>query len=673
MMSRFPARLATALLGAVLLAAPASFTLAAFGPAAYGAEKADPVAASVAYYGQADTFMSSHLAPCGCQFIAWSMVGNHPQLQLYSVSEKGAALLHKADLPPAQFDWLNWVDESHVLVSITVIDDSSPALKFPEHIHRASGPEAGLTRHVYTFDAKGGTLREILQYPLNDLSANGSDDLLSRLPKDKENVILAYAPDGGEYPGVYKLNYLTGKTEQLEKGEKPYQTWTADLGGHIRLASGWGDDHMEVKIRPTADGPWESLSDNPLFKDGRFQIAGFSDDGLNLYLRSSLGKGRSVIYRFDLKSKAIREKVFEHPRYDAGGLITSPDGEKILAATYIDDRPELKIFDPKFQKFYDGLKKKLPGRNFYVGGASKDAGVWLVYASAPTVEPELYFYRAKDDSLTPLLKEKKGTPPVPFVPMKEVHYFSRDGIEIPAYLTLPNGYKKGTPTPMVVMPHGGPWVRDMVRHDDWAQYFASLGIGVLQPNFRGSTGYGTNFEASGYGEWGNAMQNDVADGAAWLVDQGIAMKGHLCIVGASYGGYAALMATIKNKDSFQCAVALAPVTDLREWVDTVSSSKADRKGLMFRTVGRDKNSLLKKASPARLARDVGMPLLLAHGTRDIRVAPEHSLYMEERLHKYHKNFKMLWLEGGSHFLLQAPLRTQFLTEAGRFVLAHIKP
>ncbi len=653
------------------------FVFAALSPTTAETSEAFSKSDALSYFGQAEQYLDASLSPDGTQYAIWRMRDGHPQTIVQRLDKNSTTAATVFDLPASLFNWQFWVNETSLLISTTNIRSDSIVLsgqyRGSSKKKGKSAKSSGLTRILWVADVTTGGLRQLLSFPLSIGLANGSDDFLHRLPSDPDHVMIAYAPNGGDYPGVYKIDIQSGAATEIVPPEKPYDYWSVDRAGALRLASGWGDEQLEVKVRSSVADQWESLSGHALFKNGRFGIIGYSDDGNNLYVRSSIGKGRSVIYRFDMKRRAIRQKIFEHPKYDAGTLVMADGGKAILGATYVDDRPRIEVLDVAYGAHLEQIEAALGTDEFYSVDISDAGKKWLIHKGSADQPGQLYLYDGETQQVRHLLDVKAGKKPDRFADVKAVTYFSRDGLEIPAYLTIPVGRKSGEKIPMIVMPHGGPWVRDMKTYDNWVQFFANRGYGVFQPNFRGSTGYGDAFEAQGYGEWGQAMQNDLTDGAEWLIAQGYADQSNLCMVGASYGGYAALMAAAKSPETFECAISIAPVSDLSLWLRMISSSRAEHRALMYRTVGGTKSKLLNKQSPAFLGKKMDIPILLAHGTADIRVPPEHSRRMEKVLKKYRKDHSILWLEGGSHFVLQAQHRKKLFQASLDFLEKYIGP
>ncbi|GAA0646845.1 alpha/beta hydrolase family protein [Brevundimonas lenta] len=263
--------------------------------------------------------------------------------------------------------------------------------------------------------------------------------------------------------------------------------------------------------------------------------------------------------------------------------------------------------------------------------------------------------------------------------VRSVHYKAQDGLEIHAYLTLPPGVTDPSNLPLVVLAHGGPASRDVMTFDWWAQALASRGYAVLQPNFRGSTGYGLAFLEAGYGEWGRKMQTDLSDGVRHLVGEGIADPAKVCIVGASYGGYAALAGATLDLGVYRCAVSVAGVSDLRRMVQWEADQGARRDNQTvrywnrFMGAERTGDRRLDTLSPARLAEQADAPILLLHGKDDTVVPIHQSRIMASALREAGKPYEMIELAGEDHWLSRSETRLRMLAETVRFLEAHNPP
>jgi dipeptidyl aminopeptidase/acylaminoacyl peptidase len=254
---------------------------------------------------------------------------------------------------------------------------------------------------------------------------------------------------------------------------------------------------------------------------------------------------------------------------------------------------------------------------------------------------------------------------------------SRDGVDIPVYVTTPPGHNDAKNAPTIIFPHGGPASRDEPGFDYWAQFMASRGYVVIQPQFRGSTGFGDAFAEAGVRQWGKRMQDDVSDAVAWAVKEGISNASRICIVGASYGGYAALAGATMTPELYKCAVSVAGVSDLPQ---VMREERADAGGRRSATVnywanhiGSDDRAAMEAASPRRLASAVRAPILLIHGKDDTVVKFEQSRVMANALRTANKPFKLVELAGEDHWLSRGSTRLQMLREIDAFLAENLGP
>lgn len=260
--------------------------------------------------------------------------------------------------------------------------------------------------------------------------------------------------------------------------------------------------------------------------------------------------------------------------------------------------------------------------------------------------------------------------------VRSIHYAARDGLNIPAYVTLPPGVSDPSGLPLVVLAHGGPASQDVAGFDWWAQALASRGYAVLQANFRGSTGYGRAFLEAGYGEWGRKMQTDLSDGVRWLAAEGVIDPARVCIVGASYGGYAAMAGLTLDSDVYRCGVSVAGVSDLRRMVNAEARQERNRDSQTvrywnrFMGAARLNDRALDELSPAHLAASVDSPLLLIHGKDDTVVPIEQSRVMAEALRRADKPVELVELPGEDHWLSRSATRQRMLAETVRFLETH---
>ncbi|MFV3129138.1 alpha/beta hydrolase family protein [Niveispirillum sp. KHB5.9] len=485
---------------------------------------------------------------------------------------------------------------------------------------------------------------------------------------DDEHVLAEFPTEDGPWPGVVRLNVLTGNYTRVRRPIRNVVSYIPDPTGEIRIAETYHDKEVESRyLRRAPGGDFElMLKDKLLEKDGGYGILGFDASGQNLYVTSRHEGDRSAIYRYDMASDQMMEKVADDPRFDVNSAIVQRGA--VVAIAWTDDLPRRKWLDPAVQKLQDALDKVVPDSREVILDMAADGNLALVASysmSAPTTY-RLFDRRTKEFALFgdtyPAITQDVVSPRQP------ISFKATDGTEIPGYLTLPVGVE-GRNLPFIIMPHGGPFSRDDGEFDVMAQFLANRGYGVFQPNFRGSTGYGSAFNEAGERQWGGLMQDDVTDAAKWVVSQGIADGARMCILGWSYGGYAALMAAVKTPDLFKCAVATAPVANMERLYDEFRNStfKNLNRGLYF---GDNPDALLP-ISPYHQADKIKIPVLLIHGDLDYQAHVAHSRDMERALKRAGKPVEYIEIEGMDHSPLVTAQRKTVFEAWERFLKAHI--
>jgi dipeptidyl aminopeptidase/acylaminoacyl peptidase len=345
-----------------------------------------------------------------------------------------------------------------------------------------------------------------------------------------------------------------------------------------------------------------------------------------------------------------------------------------LGYGYTTDEPTMVYTDPGFRLDAEQVATALPQYRTTVVDSAADGHRLLVLAAGGN-RPGSYFTLTRSNgtaTLSPLGGIRPDIADSALAPVTPITYRARDGLTIHGYVTLPPGrsINDKRPIPFVILPHGGPSTRDILGFDYLAQMIASRGYGVLQPNYRGSRGYGGDFEKAGFAQWGLKMQDDVTDGTAWVIDQKLADPKRICIVGWSYGGYAALMGAIKTPDLYRCAASMAGVTDLRRRLDRANQSRfADLNLPRFDS----DPATIDENSPVLHADRIRIPIFLAHGRRDFTVSIEDSEAMEDALRKAGKPVRTLYFDGDDHYLFREEDRIAFLKALEGFLAENLGP
>jgi dipeptidyl aminopeptidase/acylaminoacyl peptidase len=471
--------------------------------------------------------------------------------------------------------------------------------------------------------------------------------------------------EGGPFPNVYSLDVFSGLMTIVQRSRSPILHWSTDRKGVVRFGSGYDEKKSTFITRDSADDKWRTLAKWELGKDD-FDVVGFGPSPGTLLVEAG-HNGRSAIFEMDLTEKSDRQLLFANADVDVGGPIYWPADHRIIGFGYSTDRHKRMLFDQEASSIYAGIDGVLPDSENYVVDASRD-GKKLLIASESDVRPSEYFVLNLDDRK--MLKVGSANPALAqtaLAPMKAISIKAPDGTMLPGYLTLPVG-SSGKNLPTIVYPHGGPYARDSWGFDPMVQFMASRGYAVVQVNFRGSTGYGQEWYDAGLRNWGTVMVDDITATTKWAIAEGIANPAHTCIVGWSYGGYAALMSAVREADLYKCVVSIAGVSDLR----ALANDEKRFYGGKFRakySIGDDKDEL-KAGSPLRAPEKIKAPVLLVHGDDDFQVDVDHSRRMARALDREHKKYELVIIKDGNHSLTRYEWRETLLTKLEAFLAAN---
>jgi dipeptidyl aminopeptidase/acylaminoacyl peptidase len=453
--------------------------------------------------------------------------------------------------------------------------------------------------------------------------------------------------------------------------------WILDRAGSVRAAI-TDEDSLRSRAfyRASEDGPWQLIGDYGLRDHGMFPV-GFDGDGA-LLVSSNVGRDTLAIYTYDPVKNARGELVAGHERIDiAGGLVYDRLKKKIAGVRYDYDRASTAWVDEEWAKLQASVDAALPDHANALVRIGKEQR--LLIHSYSDVDPGAYYLMdIERRRIEPLLTERKGIKAEAMSPMEVTSYTARDGLRIPAYLTLPKG-REAKNLPLVVYVHGGPWVRGYRwRWDPQIQYLAAQGYAVLAPEPRGSTGYGGKLYMAGWKQWGLAMQDDLNDGVRWLADRGIADPKRVCIMGASYGGYAVMMGLARDPDVWRCGINFVGVTDLTLLTDITWADYSDSNFIKYAAkemVGdsSDDAERFRKTSPLQNAARIKSPVLMPYGGLDRRVPIEHGTRMRAALD--HPGMTVEWVmypEEGHGFHKEAN-QFDFQRRVQKFLGEQLKP
>ena len=487
--------------------------------------------------------------------------------------------------------------------------------------------------------------------------SKASFSLMDTLPSDKDEILINYDINHNRYPDIIRFNVNNGRTKTVMRGNsKRSSGFIADNEGVIRIASSFNpaDNSIDVYARLKGDSSWELVHKNRATDRENFDFLGFSRENPNeVYVNANLGEDKTGIYLFNLKTRKYSDRLFGLDNVDAGGILTShreEDNGKLLGFYYTTKHTERYYTDEKASKFYDSIKGLFKGKVVSISSRSDDNNAMVVKTSS-SKDPGTFYLLLNQNKLEKIGQKYPLLKPEDLAKVKYITYKARDGLKIPAYVTIPHGKK---PYPTVVLPHGGPWVRDQIVYDEWAQLLAYNGYLVIQPQYRGSTGYGLNHWKVGDKKWGLTMQDDLDDAAQFLVKKGLAQKDRLMMFGWSYGGYAAFAASMRENNIYQCVVAGAGVSDLNRTNSTISHP-----------FGRaSQRPTIAGVSPIEHVDKVNVPILVVHGDMDKIVPVKHSQEFVEQLEDLGKDYKYLEFKGLGHksYMFSYDDKIKFYTE-----------
>ncbi len=478
---------------------------------------------------------------------------------------------------------------------------------------------------------------------------NGQTSLVSALPLDKTDIILSRT-DTDYITRYYRHNLKNGKEKFLYKADDvdsfQISSKTGEVFAKTRLEFEDGNWKQYIKL-PDASG--EFVIEEPLTRDikDRYEmsIASKIEGQPVYYVLTDKFSDKVSVYSYNSETDKFSDQpLLQHPEFNIGGLIQSrraDDYGRVLGFSYQAEVSKDYWLDPEMASIQSGLDAAYPGKHVSLDDWTDDRGRILFTVSASDFPPT-YFLLLDKKTVVLIGKSRPWMDDSSLGKTELIYYTARDGLKIPGLLTLPPGYKKGDKVRgAIIHPHGGPWARDYAGFDSsgWTGYFASRGYAILQPQYRGSEGWGRKLWLAGDGEWGQKMQDDKDDGAAWLVDQGYVDADKIAIHGYSYGGFAAIAASVRPNSPYACAIAGAGVSNLAKIANNWGQNRIQRTVQGHTVTGMD---------PMQNTDKVNIPILLYHGDYDVRVPLFHSVDFYNKIKDASPQSKLLVLEQMGH-------------------------
>ncbi|MFO0691134.1 MAG: prolyl oligopeptidase family serine peptidase [Myxococcota bacterium] len=571
---------------------------------------------------------------------------------------------------------LGWAGASHLVYAIeTALRSQEDGVARPRgrslrtsiQRPRGVGTRARKTR-LYAADLDGRT-RYLAKRWQGAGYSQFQHRIISYLPDDPFHVLIDY-----ERRAV-RVDVRNGAQLTVEPAARARDSvWAADHTGAIRAGHstrGW-DRRMALVARPADLDRWQVVSDYDAYSEPGIWFAGFSPDPARIYVFSDLAGDRTTLHEFDLTTNVLGPPIHADATRsaDATGLLQSSRDDRLLALVVCGDRCGLEIVDRRLEQAWEKIAADLPDQSVSIVARSADDATWIVEASSDVVPPSIHRFEPATGRHAKLFDLRPALVGRTLAPTKTARFRARDGLVVEAYLTRPVG--ASGPGPVVVLPHDGPEDRAEWGFDPTVQYLAARGFTVLQPNYRGSTGYGRAFRLSGHREWGGAVLGDVIDAARALVASGIADPARIGIFGTGFGGYLALEALVEAPELFAAGASFGALTDLPALL-------ADDRRFVGRAAVHEKVLLpasgeadgLEAISPAYGAARIRAPILLGHGEQDPRFPEKHADAMASALERAGRPFESIRYEGATGDFLDDRDRIAFYRRLGDFFERHL--
>lgn len=602
----------------------------------------------ISTWAQRDAVSAVEVSPDGKHLLLLRMEGGNKGenvLEIYDTNDFSKPL-RRLNSKPMEMVGASWVSDTHIFGTAWKVVRKS-----------VTRPEEDIRSYkAFAYNLETNKFAE----------ADGTFRIARILPNEPGKVLVEEGTAVADATGVdpaqarrprsyFKFDLNTGARSLVLKGSEKYPNAIFDSEGRPRFTEGQDGTNSVYYYRGPNDSSWKEFSEK--YDSAKYEnlyrilsgLHGFQgvdgDDSTKGYITDNRGEDKVGLYEFDFTNGKIGKKLYSNPDADVLGIqrhsMRWAGNTKVVAALYSGAKVERHWFDMEEKALYESLEKKIQyAHQISITSRSRDGNIMIVFNTGPK-DPGSYWF-IKDGKGVKLASENPGVKGEDLNDVEFVKYPARDGKMIPAYITIPKGK---APFPLVVIPHGGPAVNEVVGYDEWGQMLANAGYMVLQPEYRMSTGWGQSHFDSAYGQHGLAMQDDKDDGALYLVKEGLADKNRMAMFGWSYGGYAALVATQRTPQIYQCAIAGAAVADPeKQYLGRKSpyDPKAfDEWSKRRGTIG---------INPIKNVANANIPLLMIHGRQDRRVQYYHMIDYKAAMEKAGKtNAQYITLEGADHF------------------------
>jgi dipeptidyl aminopeptidase/acylaminoacyl peptidase len=620
------------------------------------------------------------LSPNG-QRVAWANdPGGSPVVVVFDLAT--GKDLKRVQPPNARVRDLDWADDRTLIISVS---------------RTLTGAAKTVREQTYEFerylaldveDPNGAARSLLMEHPDRELVTGAT---LERLHPEKPGTVIMSTyqysetshrseigsriaggrKDSGWELTLFEVELATGKGHMIESGSVNTSSWILDPAGRPVARCEWDPESRRFSILAKDGASWRTIFSEEL--NYEFDVVGLAADGRSLLIRSPRGSDRFKIWTLPLAGGEL-SLLQEDPHFDVNAVRFDRFTAQPVGYWVGGPDPHVVWTDPRMESIQKAVAKAFAGKSTFVFDRSADYKHIVAEVESASSPPVYYLVDFAKGSADIIGEAYPSLAEIPLGKLDATSYKAPDGYEIPAYLTLPPG-REPKSLPLVVFPHGGPYARDTAGFDWWAQFLATRGYAVLQPQFRGSWGFGAALYRAGHKQWGRGMQDDITAGVRHLVAEGIADPKRVCIVGASYGGYAALAGAAFTPDVYACAASVNGIADIPQMAGFIRERGGDDSPA-YRSwqdlIGNPSDQDIIAFSPSRSIEAIRAPILLIHATNDTVVPPSQSRIFADLLRRKGKDVELIELPGEDHWLSTGQSRLVVLEALERFLAANLR-